>query len=62
MIALENQNDPREYYTLVIFESEAAARENERSPQQAKRLERFQQIFEGPPEYVDLNVVHDRSR
>jgi quinol monooxygenase YgiN len=62
MIALENQSDPREFYTLVIFESEAAARENEQSPQQAKRLERIQQLFEGPREFVDLNVVHDSSR
>ncbi len=56
-----NQKNPSEYYTLVIFESEEKARENERSPEQAKRVERMMEIFDGQPEFVDLDVVFHHS-
>jgi heme-degrading monooxygenase HmoA len=62
LIVLQNQNDPSEYYTVVFFESEAKARENENSPEQARRLERIRELYEGPPEFVDLNVVYERNR
>lgn len=61
MIAMQNQNDPNESYTLIVFESEEKARENERSPEQAHRFQRLQEIFESP-EFVDLNVVYEGSR
>ncbi len=57
-----NQNNPNETYTLVIFESEEKARENERSPEQAKRVERMMEVFEGRPEFVDLEVLYHGSR
>ncbi len=57
-----NQNDPSEYYTLVIFDNEEKARENERSPEQAKRVERMRELYEGPPEFIDLDVVYHESR
>ena len=57
-----NQNDPSEYYTFVVFESQEAARSNEASPEQAQRIERMQDLYEGQPEYVDLNVEFQRSR
>jgi len=61
LIIFENQNDPRERYTLIFFENEEKARENERSPQQQDRVRRFQELFEGQ-EFVDMNVLHERSR
>jgi heme-degrading monooxygenase HmoA len=57
-----NQNDPSEHYTFVVFESEAAARQNERSPEQAQRVERFREVYEGEPEFVDLNVDYHHFR
>jgi len=57
-----NQKDPSEYYTLIVFENEAAARQSEASPEAAARVKRMMELFEGPPEYVDLNVEYHRSR
>lgn len=62
IFACTNQNDPSESYTFVVFESEEAARQNERSPEQAQRFQRFQELYEGQPEYVDLNVEYHLSR
>lgn len=56
-----NENNPGEYYTLVIFESEAKARENEQSPEQTKRFERMMELFDGQPEFVDLEVLYHHS-
>jgi len=61
MTSSVNENDPGEYYTLVIFESEEKARENERTPEQAKRVERMMEIFDGQPEFVDLEVLYHHS-
>lgn len=61
MFSCTNQNDPSESYTFVVFESEEAARRSESSPEQAKRLERLQELFD-QPEYVDLNVEYHQTR
>lgn len=62
LFACQDQNDPSQYYTFVVFESEEAARRNEGSPEQAKRVERMRELYEGRPEFVDLNVLHHRGR
>lgn len=59
---LQNQRDPGEYYTLLLFESEEAARENERRPEMAAWQQRMQELYAGPPEFVDLTVVYDGAR
>ncbi len=61
-ISLQNQDDPQEYYSLVFFESEEKARENERSPQQAELVQRLLAAFEGQPEFVNLNPIYEGSR
>lgn len=57
-----NQKDPSEYYTFIVFENEAKARENEGSPAQAARVKRMRELYEGEPEFVDLNVEYHMSR
>jgi heme-degrading monooxygenase HmoA len=57
-----NTKDPSEFHTLVIFESEEKARENERSPEQQKRVQRLMDVYEGQPEFIDLDVVYHGSR
>lgn len=57
-----NQSDPSEYYTFVVFESEAKARENEGGPGQAAQVKRMRELYEGEPEFVDLNVEYHRTR
>jgi antibiotic biosynthesis monooxygenase (ABM) superfamily enzyme len=54
---MQNQNDPREYYTIIVFESEEQARAGERELDQDPLLQRVRSLGEGTPEYVDLNVI-----
>jgi antibiotic biosynthesis monooxygenase (ABM) superfamily enzyme len=61
-IVLEDQNDPGEYYNIVFFESEEAARANEHTPEQQDRIRRIQALYEGQPEFVDCNVIYEASR
>jgi heme-degrading monooxygenase HmoA len=61
-IVLQNQSDPSEYHTVVLFESEEAARANENTPEQQQRVQRIKALYEGPPEFVNCNVVHETRR
>ena len=58
-----DQKDPRRLHLLVVFESEELAREREQDPRRQEGLQRARammaDIFEGPPEFVDLTVVAD---
>lgn len=62
-LAMQDQNDPSEVYMLVVFESEAKARERESDPRRAEGLEsvrkKMAETFDGPPEFVDLGVVQE---
>jgi len=62
---LQDKNDPSRAYTLVVFESEEKARAREQDPRRQEGLKAVQatmaDFFDGPPEFVDLTVVHDVS-
>jgi quinol monooxygenase YgiN len=60
-IRLQNQHDPRESYTVVFFESEERARQREQTPGQEAMVQRLQACMEGPPEFVDFDVVEEFS-
>lgn len=59
-----DQQDPRRVFTLVVFESEEKARAREKDPRRQEGLERARatmaEVFDGPPEFVDLTVAKDR--
>jgi quinol monooxygenase YgiN len=61
--AARDQNDPSRVYHFVLFESEDKARSREQDPARQKDLEEARalmaDIFEGPPEFVDLGVTED---
>lgn len=63
-LSMRDQNDPSRVYMLVVFESEEAARARERDPRRQEALaaarETMAEMFDGPPEFVDLTVVHER--
>jgi len=63
--AMRDQNDPSRVYNLVVFESEEKARQREQDPRRQKGMDAARatmaEIFEGPPEFVDLTVVEDTS-
>jgi len=57
------QNDPSEFYVMVVFQSEEDARARENDPVRQEAMKPAQammaEIFDGPPEFVDLTVVAD---
>ncbi len=58
-----DQNDPSRVYMLVVFASEEEARARENDPRRQAALEgaraTLAEIFEGPPEFVDLQVLKE---
>jgi len=63
--AMRDQNDPSQLYMLVVLESEEKARAREQDPRRQEGLESARatmaEVFDGPPEFVDLTVVEDMS-
>ncbi len=61
--AMQDQNDPGRVYMLVVFESEEAARAREKDPRREAGLQAARatmaEIFDGAPEFVDLNIVDE---
>ena len=61
--AMQDQSDPSSVYMMVVFESEEKARARESDPQRVEALATARatmaDIFEGPPEFVDLIVVDE---
>lgn len=60
-LMMRDENDPNRIYTLVVFESEEHARAREDDPQRQEELQparaAMADMFDGPPEFVDLAVV-----
>jgi quinol monooxygenase YgiN len=60
-IAMQDQKDPLTVYTLVVFESEDAARAREQDPRRQEMLAAAQatmaEVFDAPPQFVDLTVL-----
>ena len=63
--AARDQNDPNSVYMIVIFESEEKARIRESDEERQASLEPARQlmseIFEGPVEFTNLDIVADFS-
>jgi heme-degrading monooxygenase HmoA len=59
---VQDQRDPTRAFVFVVFESEEKARARENDPRRAEGLVAARavmaEIFDGPPEFVDLAVVH----
>jgi len=64
-LAMRDQKDPAVLCLLVVFESEEKARAREQDPRRAEGLERARaimgEVFDGPPEFVDLDVVEEST-
>ena len=60
---MRDQNDPSRVCTLVVFESEEHARARENDPTRADQLASIRDLmadmFDGPPEFIDLDVVSE---
>ena len=62
-LVMHDQKDPSQVYTLVVFESEEKARAREQDPRRQEGLQAARatmaDIYDGPPAFVDLNVVEE---
>lgn len=60
---MRDRRDPSRVFTLVVFESEEKARAREGDPRRSDGLAAVRalmaDVFEGGPEFVDLDVVDD---
>lgn len=62
-MTFRDQNDPSRLHMLVIFESEEIARAREQDRRREEGLSEVRktmaEVFDGPPEFVDLVVIND---
>jgi hypothetical protein len=62
-LMMRDQADPASMYSLVVFESEEAARVREQDPERAERLAPIRSMmadmFEGAPEFTDLEIIDE---
>ena len=62
---MQDQNDPTRAFTLVVFESEKKARARENDSRRQEGLAEVRalmgEIFDGPPEFVDLTIVKEMT-
>ena len=62
---MRDQEDPSTIYTMVVFDSEESARARERDPRREPFLQSARatmaQIFDGPPEFINLEVVTEST-
>jgi hypothetical protein len=62
-LAMRDQNDPSMLRMFVLFESEEAARARESDQRRHEGLQQVREtmmaMFDGPPEFIDLNVVEE---
>src|SRR5690349_13611111 len=60
-MVFSRQENPREHYVLVLFESEEAARHHEQYPEQHALVMQLRDCYEEEPEFIHLNLVSDVS-
>jgi quinol monooxygenase YgiN len=62
-LVMRSQADPAVVYVLVLFESEEKARAREQDPRREPGLKQIRaamgDLLDGPPEFVDLDVLLD---
>ena len=63
--ATRDQKDPNTIYLIVTFESEEKARAREQDERRQEGLQTARQlmgeIFDGPPEFIDLDVISEHT-
>jgi len=64
-MAMRDQSDPTRVHMLVVFGSEEQARAREKDPRRTEVLAAasatMAEILDGPPEFIDLDVLGELS-
>jgi hypothetical protein len=58
-IITRDRNDPEHYMIVVFFDSYESAMENSNLPETAEFAEKQMPLLQGPPTFLDLDVVDD---
>lgn len=60
-IVCRDRNDPDRYLTLVFFDSHEEAMRNSELPETQALAEKMMALVDGPPTFLDLDVVEDHA-
>jgi quinol monooxygenase YgiN len=60
-IMTTDRNDPEQVRIIVFFDSYESAMENSKMPETQEFAEKWAQLADGPPAFLDLDVIDDRS-
>ena len=60
-IVTTDRNDPEQVRIIVFFDSYESAMENSKLPETQGFAGKWAQLADGPPSFVDLDVIADRS-
>lgn len=60
-IVTQDRNDPNQVRIIVFFDSYESAMENSSLPETQEFAEKWAALAEGPPRFLDLDVVDDSS-
>jgi hypothetical protein len=57
----QDRDDPTRYLNIVFFDSYESAMENSNMPETGELAAKMMAITDGPPTFLNLEVVDDRS-
>ena len=60
-IVTTDRNDPEQVRIIVFFDSYESAMENSKLPETQEFAEKWAQLADRPPAFLDLDVIDDRS-
>ena len=60
-IVTRDRNDPDQVRVIVFFDSYESAMENSRLPETQEFAAKWAELADGPPTFLDLDVVDDRT-
>jgi quinol monooxygenase YgiN len=60
-IVTTDRNDPDQVRIIVFFDSYESAMENSKLPETQELAAKLAELTEGPPTFLDLDVIEDRS-
>ena len=60
-IVTTDRNEPDQVRIIVFFDSYESAMENSNLPETAVFAEKWAALSEGPPRFLDLDIVDDRT-
>jgi quinol monooxygenase YgiN len=60
-IVARDRNDPDRYFILAFFDSYESAMANSNLPETAALAEKQMALLDAPPNFIDLDVIEERT-